>query len=152
MGVRPNLAPLKFHKRNCDHAAPPPPTEVKTVHGRRTLCSARTIFDKTQLKRFRPVEPNHWPFALSKGIELLKWDWSNHRPMRLGHRWPGDSQPESGPFAQIDLCKSIRMNRFAQIPYFITCERFAQIASNLRFAIFSPRSAIRKKKGSVREP
>ena len=47
---------------------------------------------------------------------------------------------------------AIRANRFAwKKPIFITCERFAKIASNLRFAFFSPRNAIRRRRGSVRE-
>ena len=45
---------------------------------------------------------------------------------------------------------AIRANRFAPMvrrktPIFITCERFARIASNWQFAIFGPRSAIHKK-------
>ena len=49
------------------------------------------------------------------------------------------------------------MNRFARIdsqknPYFHNCARDSRIASNLRFAILGPQSAIRKKRGSVRKP
>ena len=54
-------------------------------------------------------------------------------------RWPGDSQRESVRFARIKP-----YNRYARIkPYliFITCERFARIASSLRFATFSPHEA-----------
>ena len=47
----------------------------------------------------------------------------------LNLRWPVDSQRESGRFARIDSQEKPLI--------FITCERFAQIASNLRFAIFS---------------
>ena len=58
-------------------------------------------------------------------------------------RWPGDSQCESGRFARIDSHESIRR----KTPIFIACERFARIASNLRFAVLAPRSAIRKRNG-----
>ena len=55
-----------------------------------------------------------------------------------------------------DSRESIRANRFAgmksPILKFITCERFARIASNLRFAMFSPPKRDSQKKGSVREP
>ena len=54
---------------------------------------------------------------------------------------------EPGQFARIDLRESIRRKKK---PIFVVWERFAQIASNLRFAIFkilAPRNAIRKKKG-----
>ena len=45
-----------------------------------------------------------------------------------------ESQCESGLFARIDSRESIRRKK----PMFTTCERFARIASNLRFATFSP--------------
>ena len=59
-------------------------------------------------------------------------------------RWPGDSQRESPRFTRnsIDSRESIRR----KTSIFIMCERFSRIASNLRFAIFSPPgSAIRTK-------
>ena len=42
-----------------------------------------------------------------------------------GLRWPGDSQRESGQFASINSCKSIRR----KTSIFVRCERFARIAS-----------------------
>ena len=57
--------------------------------------------------------------------------------------WPGDSQRESG---------QIRANRFTESPIFITCKRFVRIASNVRFAIFSPPKRDSQNRGSVREP
>ena len=45
---------------------------------------------------------------------------------------------------------SIRANRFAEEkPIFITCKRFARIASDLRFAIFSPPKRDSQKKKEV---
>ena len=58
-------------------------------------------------------------------------------------RWPGVSQRESGRFARIDSRESIRRKK----PIFITCERFARIASNLWFASFSPSKCDLQKKG-----
>ena len=49
--------------------------------------------------------------------------------------------------------RGIRENRFAEESLFcITFKRFARIASNLRFAIFSPPKRDSKKRGSVRKP
>ena len=58
-------------------------------------------------------------------------------------RWPGDSQRESGRFARTDSRESI----CRKTPIFITCERFAQIASKLRFSICSPPKRDSRKKG-----
>ena len=52
----------------------------------------------------------------------------------------GDSRRESPRFARIDSHQSIRRTN----PILIRRKRFARIASNLRFAVFPPRSAIRK--------
>ena len=49
----------------------------------------------------------------------------------LGPRWPGNSQRESGRLARID-------SREKPPIFIITCDRFARVASNLRFAILSP--------------
>ena len=80
-----------------------------------------------------------WPpdFCLQLEASCLQW-----------LRWPGASQRESGRFARIDSREWIR----SKTPIFITCERFARIASNLRFAIFSPLKRDSLKRGSIREP
>ena len=66
-------------------------------------------------------------------------------PLSPTKPWPGDSQHKSWRFAQIDSCESICRKKKENY-IFITCKRFARIASNLRFAIFGPpESAIRKK-------
>ena len=49
---------------------------------------------------------------------------------------------------QGDSRESIRR----KTPIFITCERFARIASNLRVAIFNPLKRDSQKRGSVRGP
>ena len=64
-------------------------------------------------------------------------------------KWPGDSQRDSGRFARIDSCESTRREPLLN---FITCERFARIASNLRIASFSPPQRDPQKRGSVPEP
>ena len=48
-------------------------------------------------------------------------------------RWPGDSQRESWRFKQIDSRESIRRKKKT---IFITCERFARIASKPAIRIF----------------
>ena len=64
-------------------------------------------------------------------------------------RWPGDSQRESGRFTRIDSRESIRRKN----PIFITCEQFARIASNLRFAILPPpKRDSQFYGGSIQEP
>ena len=60
----------------------------------------------------------------------------------------GDSQRESGRFARIDSCKSIRRRNYFHNVF----ERFARIASSLRFANFSAPKRDLQKRGSVREP
>ena len=63
-----------------------------------------------------------------------------------GLRWPGDSQRKSGRFTRIDSHESIRRKK----PIFITCERFARIASC--DSQFWPPKRNSQKRGSVREP
>ena len=61
-------------------------------------------------------------FSLGKKREIQLWTL------------PGDSQRESGRFARIDSRESGAIRR--KVPIFITPERFARIASNMRFAVF----------------
>ena len=68
--------------------------------------------------------------------------------------------PSMGRFPCLALMGRVMIyNQFARIdsqtkkkPIFITCERVARIASNLRVAIFSPPKRDSQKKASVREP
>ena len=63
-------------------------------------------------------------------------------------RWPSDSQRKSGQFARISSRESIRRKKEKKKKTIcITFERFARIASNLRFAIFCPPEARFANKG-----
>ena len=86
-----------------------------------------------------------WP---GKALHPLEGLWDEHCSSTLALRWPGDSQREWGRFARIDSRESIRR----KTPAFITFERFARIASNMRFASFSAPEMRFAKRNSVREP
>ena len=112
------------------------PWHLRKDHQRR-IAPEKRIFSEPRLLQMHlllriRVPVTGGPQSVSTGVSKRS----------LGLRWPGDSQRESGWFAWTDSRESIRR----KTPIFKTFERFAQIASNLRFAIFQPpRRAIRKK-------
>ena len=67
------------------------------------------------------------------------WPYFLFFKCRLGCLSGGLDDPAIRNANRGNLREPIRANRFAEKTlFFITCERFARIASNLRFAIFSP--------------